>query len=260
MMIEHISPTSLGLFSRCREAFRRRYLCGDIIPPGVAACIGTGVHRAAETNHRQKLETGIDMPADDIKDAARDGFDKAISGGVFLTEEEKPEAGKVLGEGADTAVAIAAAYAEKVAPLIAPVLVEERLTAEVPGIDVPFLGVVDVVDVNHVCRDLKTAGRKWAAGKASTELQPPIYRYLMEANGHQFGDFSFEVLTHKGEHQQCATVPRPEDMTPIIARAKSLLAAVRSGDFPPAEPGHWMCSPKWCGYYFTCPHIPDYMK
>lgn len=259
-MIHHISPTMLSLFCRCQEAFRRRYIEGDIIPPGVAACIGTGLHKAAETNNRQKISSGVDLPADDLKDAARDGYARALSNGVFLAEEEKPEASRVLGAGADTAVSLAGTYAEKVAPSIRPVMVEEKLEADVPGWDVPLLGILDVDDTEGVTHDLKSAAKKWAAGKAEGELQPTIYTYLKRANGFRDAGFQFDVLTHRGDYQPIGLCPRIEDMGPIVTRGNALLAAVQRGDFLPAEPGHWLCSPRWCGYWYSCPHIPEYRK
>lgn len=260
-MIEHISPSSLGLFAKCREAYRRRYICGDVIPPGIAACVGSGFHKAAEANHRQKIQSGTDLSTEELQDVARDGYDRAIKNGVLLTEEEKAEAGKVLGAGADNAVSLAAAYAEKVAPSIRPALVEETFTANVSDWgEIPLLGIIDVLDVTSTCRDMKSAGKKWATGRAETEMQPPIYNYLLSQNGIECSGFSFDVLTYKKEHQHIDLCPHEDDMLPIIARGKSLLSAVKTGDFPPAEPGHWMCSPKWCGYWFSCPYIPTRLK
>lgn len=259
-MIEHISPSSLGLFCRCREAFRRRYICGDVIPPGIAACVGSGFHKACEKNHKQKIETGTDLSVEELQEIARDSYDRAIRNGVMLSEEEKQESAKALGAGADNAVNLAAAYAEKVAPTIHPALVEKQLIAEVPGLEVPFLGIIDVYEFDATCRDMKSAARKWAAGKAETEMQPPIYNYLLKENGMQTGKFAFDVLTYKQDHQHIELTPQMGDMVPIIARSKSLISAVMSGDFPPAEPGHWMCNPKWCGYWYTCPHIPARLK
>lgn len=259
-MIDHISPSMLGLFCRCQEAFKRRYLDGDIIPPGIAACIGTGVHRAAEANHRQKISSGVDLSVEELQDTARDAYGKALEKGVFLTEEEKADAQTVLGNGADTAVTITGAYAEKVAPTITPALVEEKLTAEIPGLELPMLGIIDLYDKSNRTKDFKTAGKKWAAGKAESEMQPPIYDWLLRENGFQPEGFDFEVLTHKGDHQHLEVTPHAEDMGPIITRAKALIESTKRGDFLPAEPGHWMCGPKWCGYYYTCPHIPEYRK
>lgn len=260
-MINHISPSMLGLFCRCQEAFRRRYIEGIKLPPGIAACIGTGMHKGAEANHRQKIESGVDMPLGDIQDAARDGYNAAISDGVFVPEGEESSAPTELAKGVDTAVNLAAAYARHIAPRIQPVAVEERLQSDVPGLPVPFLGIIDVLDGSGWCPDLKSAARKWAPGKAAGNMQPAVYRYLLQqGRGVPMPRMSFEIVTHKGEHQSIMVDAREEDLAPVIARANGLLAAVERGDFLPAEPGHWMCGPKWCGYWHSCPYIPEYKR
>lgn len=259
-MIEHISPSMLGLFCKCQEAFRRRYLEGDKFPPGISACIGTGMHKGAEANHRHKMETGADLPLGDIRDAARDGYVKAVAEGVFIPAGEEAGAKRALSDGVDTAVSLAEAYARQVAPRIMPVAVEEKMTAEVPGLPVPLLGIIDVLDKSGWCPDLKSAGRKWAAGKENGNMQPPIYSYLIKATRGIDATFSFEVITHKGEHQPVPVATKPADLAPIIARAQVLLFNVNAGVFLPAEPGHWMCSPKWCGYWWSCLHVPAYRK
>lgn len=261
MSIDHISPSMLGLFCRCQEAFRRRYIEGIKLPPGIAACIGTGMHKGAEVNHRQKIESGEDLPVSDIQDAARDGYNRAICDGIFIPDGEEASAAKELAKGVDTAVKLARAYAESLAPQITPIAVEEKLVAEVPGLRVPLLGIIDVLDIAHWCPDLKSAARKWPAGKAEGGLQAPIYQYLLKAvHGISDAMMSYEVITHKGEHQSLAVEVHAEDLGPIIARANGLLASLESGVFLPAEPGHWMCSPKWCGYWHTCNYIPAYKK
>ncbi|MDR3361851.1 MAG: PD-(D/E)XK nuclease family protein [Desulfovibrio sp.] len=259
-MIDHISPSMLGLFCRCQEAFRRRYLEGEKLPPGIAACIGSGMHKGAEANHRQKLASGVDMPVADIKDAARDGYVKAVADGVFIPAGEEAEAPRALEKGMDTSVSLAASYAEKVAPGIQPVAVEEKMTAAHQDLPVPFLGIIDVLDKTGWCPDLKSAARKWSEGKEVGNPQPPVYSFLLKRTRNLDAAFSFEVLTHKGDHQHIPVETRPEDLQPIIARAHGLLFSVQSGVFMPAEPGHWLCSPKWCGYWWSCAHIPAYRK
>ena len=73
-MIDSIHQSSLGTALRCGEQFRRRYIEGERVPPGVAAGRGTGVHKANEVNLNQKVITGTDLKLSDLKDAARDGF------------------------------------------------------------------------------------------------------------------------------------------------------------------------------------------
>lgn len=259
-MIDHISPSMLGLFCRCQEAFRRRYIEGIKLPPGIAACIGTGMHKGAEANHRQKMGSGCDLPVSDIQDAARDGYHKAVSDGVFIPAGEEAGASAELSKGVDTAVSLAAAYARHVAPRIRPVAVEYKMEAAVEGLPVPLLGIIDVLDESGWCPDLKSAGRKWPESKAEGNMQPPIYHYLLKVTRGIEASMSFEVITHKGDHQPIPANVRDDDLAPIVARAKGLLHTMQSGVFLPAEPGHWMCGPKWCGYWHSCSFIPNYKK
>ena len=97
-MIASFRQSSLSTWENCPEQFRRRYVEGEIIPPGLAAHIGTGVHRAAEVNHRAKLATGRDEPLGVLQDAARDGYVKAVKAqGAYFAPEERPSA-KLMAE------------------------------------------------------------------------------------------------------------------------------------------------------------------
>lgn len=257
-MIDHISPSMLGLFCRCQEAFRRRYIEGHINPPGIAAITGTGMHKAAELNFTTKIETGEDMPVSDLQDACRDGYMAALRNGVFIPRGEEASARKEMAQGLDRAVKLTGNFAAEVAPSIQPVAAEERLEVMHPELPVPFLGILDVRSQGSI-HDLKTASRKWSSGKEEGQLQPPIYRWLVhELYGAEL-PFTFHVVTEK-EVQQVPAVTGEGEMLPILARAKAMLSSFSTGTFLPAEPGHWMCSPKWCGYYWTCPYIPAFKK
>ena len=88
-MIDRLSVSQLDMFARCGEQYRRRYIEGEIVPPGIAARIGTGVHKAAETNWREKMRTGRDMPLDAVQDCAAEAYHKALQDGVFFRSEER---------------------------------------------------------------------------------------------------------------------------------------------------------------------------
>lgn len=258
LAINHISPSMLGLFCRCQEAFRRRYVEGEIVPPGIAAITGTGMHRAAELNFVQKIDTGADLPLDTLQDAARDGYMAATENGVFIPRGEEASAKKELAKGLDRSVKLTAMFAEKVAPIIQPTASERRLEWQHEELPVPFLGILDVQTADGI-HDLKSASRKWSAGKEDGQLQPPVYRWLIKEIEGQLLPFTFHVVTEK-ETQLVPAVTGEGEMEPVIARAKALINALKSGDFMPAEPGHWLCSSTWCGYYWTCPHIPAFKK
>ena len=78
--METITQSMLGMFLRCPHQFERRYLRGEIIPPGIAARRGSATHKAAQINHEQKLHSQEDLPVGDLQDAARDHYVRLITG------------------------------------------------------------------------------------------------------------------------------------------------------------------------------------
>jgi hypothetical protein len=85
----HISPSQMDMFFRCGEQYRRRYVLGEIVPPGVALVKGSAVHKAAEVNYRQKVETHVDLALSDLTDAAAtDVTHRVAAEGLMLTPEE----------------------------------------------------------------------------------------------------------------------------------------------------------------------------
>jgi len=261
-MIEYLSQTMLNQWARCPEQFRRRWIEGETIPPGIAARVGTGLHKGAEVNHRAKIVTGKDEPLSVIQDAARDGYVKAIQHGVFLTQEEVPSAKKLLSEGVDSTVRLAKLYRESLAPKVRPILIEKTVYLVEPSLPVPFRGVIDVVSEGGWLLDIKSADKKWTESRAENDIQATLYGELVRSEtGKHPNRISFEIFTKlKGEHQSLETTRTPEDYRQLISRARLMLASIEAGIFPPATPGMSLCSRNWCGYWHSCPYISPRLK
>lgn len=251
-MIKSVRQSMINLYCHCHEAFRRRYLENEIIPPAIAMAIGTGVHKAAEINHKQKINSGLDMRLDEILDAAADGFKAEIEDkGVYFVGSSQ-ELYKELGKASDLSVNMARLYGKEIAPQIMPVAAEIQLQAQHPDLPVPFSGTVDVITENQSIIDLKTARVKWRAGKEKETVQPEIYRFMLRQNyGHDY-DFGFHVMSYSGDTQYIQVQKSNQEMRYIVNLVKAMLNSIETGIFMPAVPGHWMCSDKWCGYYNTC--------
>src|SRR5512146_1163302 len=117
--MEAITQSMLGMFLRCPHQFERRYLRGEVIPPGIAARRGSATHKAAEINHQQKLHSKKDLPIDALQDAARDHFVKIVKeNGVFIPKEQVSEKAKLLNDGLNAAVRLTKLYREQLAPQI----------------------------------------------------------------------------------------------------------------------------------------------
>jgi len=109
----HSSSTQLEMYWRCPESYRRRYVEGEKIPPGIAPIQGKAYHVGAETNFRQKIESWVDLPKKEIVEAAAAAFDTELAGGYILSEEEVGRGSSVIiGEAKDKLVQLAELHAE----------------------------------------------------------------------------------------------------------------------------------------------------
>lgn len=251
-MIKSIRQSMVNLYCHCQEAFRRRYIEGEIIPPAIAMAVGTGVHKAAEINHKQKINSGLDMRLDEILDAAADGFQEEVEqNGVYFTGSTQ-ELYKELGKAQDLSVNMAALYGKKIAPQIMPVAAELKIEAQHPDLPIPFSGTIDVVTDNQSIIDLKTARVKWRSGKEHETVQPEIYRFMLHKNyGHDY-QFGFHVMAYDGETQYIPIKNSNQEMGYVVGIVKAMLNSIKSGCYMPAVPGHWICQPAYCGYHASC--------
>jgi hypothetical protein len=256
-MIEYLSQTMINTWSRCQQQFYFRWIENKIIPPRLAAHIGSGVHKGNEVNLKAKLVTGEDEPLDVVTDAARDGYVKRLkSDGVFFPPAEKSEARVRMAEGIDVTIGLAKTYHAQIAPGIKPKIVEKYLSIDT-GLAVPITGVIDIVTEDLALIDLKTAAKKWPQGRADESIQATIYNELASYElGRYPQSIEFDVLIKgKEEPQKLMTMRTKDDWDALIMRIKAMLKAINAGVFQPAPPESWHCSPSYCGFWVICPYI-----
>lgn len=140
--VKHLSATSIGMFMRCPEQFRRRYVLHEKERPGAALVVGRGFHFAQETNFRQKIESGKDLPLDDVVGAFHAGWDSEVSkyGGVDEIQWDdriKPDTLRSRG------VELVKSYHTAVAPRLEPASVEREFNLEWEDVPVPINGYLD---------------------------------------------------------------------------------------------------------------------
>lgn len=250
-----LHQSMLNSWLKCGEQFRRRYIEGEIIPPGIAARRGTGVHKGAEINHRQKVKTGVDLPVSDLQDAARDEFVRVVKErGVFIPKDEVSGKNRLLNEGLNQVVESMIIYHQDIAPHIHPVMVEERLSAEIEGFPMPLGGSLDVSDDQGKIIDLKVMKGKNQAW-ADKQLQATFYYLLYkEATGEFPKQFNFELIVPNKDivHKRLITQRAERDFIVLRRLVEVFQHDLQTGVFRPAEPDSWVCTPKFCGYYPTC--------
>jgi hypothetical protein len=171
----HLSASQIGMWQRCREQWRRRYVKGEKERPGAALVWGSADHKAHETNFAQKITSGEDISGDDVKLAFADAFDSQVDkyGGTREVEwgNEKPSELK------DAGVRLVGAYHNSISPYVQPTSVEERFEVTVPKVPVPVVGYIDVQTADSAI-ERKTAKAATRKVKPQWRLQGLLYQAI----------------------------------------------------------------------------------
>lgn len=261
----HVSATQLDMYWRCPEQYNRRYIQGERVPPGIAAVLGSGVHGGIETNFQQKIESHEDLPTPDIVDAAVAAFEARVAGdGFSMTPEEADRGVKVVaGEAKDKTAELAGVYAKEQAPHYQPAEVEHTSRIVFPNATHDLLAVTDLRDDLKRVTDFKTSARKKPANAAEVSTQLTIYSAAYQVDrGEPPSELRLDVLTKaKTPARQVLTTSRTRaDLQALANRVNATLDAIAAGNFTPASPDAWCCSPRWCGYWNTCRFVNSERK
>lgn len=256
----HISVSQMEMLSRCGEQYRRRYMEGERKPPGIAAHIGSGVHAGAEVNFNQKIETHADLPVSDIVDAAVAGFEvRYQSDGLMLTDDEASKGvANIVGEAKDQLVQLATCHANEQAPDYQPTEVEHRSRIIFPNATHDLIGFTDLRDDKDRITDFKTAAKKKPKDDADKSIQLTVYSAMFQVDhGRPSTECRFDTVTKtKTPARQVLISHRTQaDYVALLARVNATLAVIDAGVFVPASPGDWICNPRWCGYWASCPYV-----
>lgn len=259
----HISPSQLDMYLRCGEQWRRRYVLKEVIPPGIALIKGGAVHKAAEVNFGQKIESHEDLPVATLCEAAAEHVDATVSkDGLFLAPDDPPM-DVALGQAKDSAVSMTKVFAGAIAPRIQPALVERFVTIPLPAHSHDLLGRLDCATDHDEVIDLKTSGKRKSQDDVDRSDQLTFYDAAFQyETGRPCKGVRLEVVveTKTPTAQTLRRVRGARDREILLAKINTMLAGVAAGVFLPAAPGSWCCSPRYCGYAMTCPFFDSERK
>lgn len=248
-VVEHISFSQVSMCARCPMQWYHRYVEGKKIPPGIAMTRGSSYHKALETNFKQKIDTGVDLPCSTLCDAFVTDFDRRINEEeTTMLPEDSP------GEYKDSGIKLVKAYYDSgIMETLQPAAVETTYMAEVPGLPKPIMAIIDLELVNGTLIDHKTAKAKWSEDKWLNDHQSTTYAIVKDIDSVNF-EFHVAVATKTPQIQQVSIVRGPAHKKWWIKNMQGICAEmdiVRSGAFIARTDG-WHCSPRWCGYYNEC--------
>jgi len=237
--IRHLSATSIGMFRRCPEQFRHRYLLGEKERPGEGLVIGSAFHEGLEFNYRQKIESHEDRPTAEVVEYLQDvGVPKVLEeqGGAeeIAWDASTSEKGvEVLRRDSER---ILIRYHEDVVPRLQPIALEEQLFIRDPRLVVPIIGYVDVrtgyeiemdnqgVWVADRIIDTKTGKQSNSKLKPSWMLQATIYSAMtnLPVEYHSISRAATPKITTGLESADMVFTPNPVKTENVIKSAATI--------------------------------------
>jgi len=232
-----LSPSSINMFLRCQYQWYLRYVEGLKVPPKSALVVGLAFHKGEEVNFSQKVETGEDLPLDDVLDA----YDTEFEQRAEEVEEWEEDKGKVKDEG----YKLLELYHKELAPTVQPLLVEDWVEEELDS-GVVLFGKRDVITKDLSVIDLKTANRKPSSIGLDYQLQLELYAVQ--------GDISKAFIHYAIKTKRPQTLvlehelPKEPRLLKVVSSvAQAIKEALKTGNFIPNGLGHsWAC--QYCGY------------
>lgn len=254
----HLSVSQIEMHARCPMQWYFRYALGIKSPPGVAAVIGKGTHKAIELNLARKLAGWGLMEDDEVKTAAADATRAFWALEPPLARDGDPDQGQAV----DVAVSLATLHHKALAPRIEPIAIEQAFLIDLPELSHDLLGVVDVETPTHV-RDTKTKSRapQMEAAKRSTQLAAYHLHSQLQAQqarnpqaGSKAVALDFLVKTRVPHALTIEAQPTARDHQALIRRVELTALSIDTGIFRPTNTDNWWCTQKWCGYWEMCDH------
>jgi len=253
-MIDHLSPSQIGMFLRCGKQYEYRYLKGLVIPPSGAMVLGSAYHEGVADRYKYVLEHKEQPDPQLALDTFDTSFERIKNNRSIKEEEDFFEFDEVQWEEEagvlkDTGILLLKDYEQKIAPTTIPLTVETKeflVISPTEGESIPIHMVTDLTtSVNTI--DHKVKSRKFSENELAQNLQATIYPMVTGK----------PLVFHVAKKTKTPIVeiqPAPRAKTDeiwFLRQADQVWRAIHAGIFVSNNQG-WWCSPDWCGYWSLC--------
>lgn len=125
-----IHYSSIDMLNICGVRFEFRYVKGIKKPPGTFMLAGTGTDKGVSANLNNKIEKGVLLQLDELKDIAAQAVEAASQSEDIALNDEEKALGKsqVVSNVKDKAVRLVKLHHEKIAPNLNPVQVARKFS------------------------------------------------------------------------------------------------------------------------------------
>ncbi len=251
--LDHLSYSSVSSYLTCGRAWKYRYL--DKIPtqPSTTLILGSTVHDTMEEIiAKRSVGKEPPNPVEFATHVLTERLEKEE--GNFIPEDIETLQNDVLRLVSDSVIlsglADIRAKVDEQGPQI-----ERKVTLEIPEVEAPIIGFIDIVLEDGTPADFKTSSRAWTQDRAEKEMQPIFYLAAMGQCGMPV-NWHFKhlvmVKTKKPQFQTLEHTHEPKELFSLFRQVQDVWKGIQSDVFNPAAPGSWKCSEKWCEYWSIC--------
>jgi len=251
----HLSCSSVKTYQLCPRSWRFHYLDKVQTPTSPALIFGSAFHNTIEEHVKTAFATGrvpvVDRWSRHWQAQLERNADRGINWG-----RDKPEEMNNLGirmfSDPDTI-----ALVDSLKPLTdGGVHIEDRVSLTVPGVPIPIIGYIDMIEADGIPCDFKTSARSWSQKQAGSEMQPVFYLAALNQAGYSGNpDLAFRhyvfVKTKTPKCQIWETTRTVSDLFWLFGLIREVWHGIEAGVFPP-NPGTWKCSPRFCEFWNLC--------
>lgn len=251
----HFSASSLGLFAKCPEAYRRRYIEGERGKSNLAMAKGKAFHAAVQADMNAVIDTGTKLPLKDLDTIVMD----AMSDGLKDCNEKDDD-----GTQASEVFLQVTFYQENQAPDYKPAQTEVPFRIKLDQCEHDYVGFIDMTGTlsetgEPVIVDWKTSKKKPANNSQHDSLQLTGYYASQVSELGSNVELRLDYITsykRKKVRHVLATRRDAGDVAALAQRISIASKAVEAGVFPPASvDSAWWCGASWCQFYSSCKYV-----
>ena len=274
MKTVRISPSSLNKWELCPESWNQRYNHKRYEDLGLAAWVGISVHKAAESNYMHKAISHLDLPVEELVETASHHFmTETGSGRIHLSAAEEREGKEaVLLRARAEVEAATKLFAEQIAPGVQPITIGDIPAVELElwtRLEYPEHDLTVNLQLRIDCvssedgliriHDLKVKSKQADQVTWDRDLQFTLnWMALAEKMKTDPEEIVVDQIVSYKKGPKHIPVVTVRDARDIDAARNHVLAhvlGIEAGNYSPAPPGSWKCSPDWCGYWSRCPYV-----
>jgi len=252
--LPHLSVSSINTYIDCGLLYKFskvENLRPDFISDNLV--FGSCIHRILAEFNQEKMIGNI-LTADDIEDLFSQDWNKSAKDNDELQYSQGQSYRTLLNQGIKLLKEFIKSMPENDATILA---IEEPFVFNIDGLDVPLIGVMDLVEEHDdgtlTITDYKTSKRAMSINEVDSNFQLTVYYTAAKANGYANRDVNLKfdclIKTKIPRFEQIYTYRSHIHSVKAIKKIKLVWDGIQKGIFIPNDTS-WRC--KGCQYQSYC--------